>query len=74
MSSKQRKSGAGQNENIGFEPMKSIFTEYRVIHYANFRSNRTPHHLYILLKQGEPGMCFNTKGGFDLPTDLIFLT
>lgn len=54
--------------------MKSIITEYRVIHYANFRSNRTPHHLYILLKQGEPGMCFNMKGGFDLPTDLIFFT
>lgn len=54
--------------------MKSIITEYRVIHYANFRSIRTPHHLYILLKQGEPGMCFNMKGGFDLPTDLIFLT
>lgn len=52
--------------------MNSIITEYRVIHYANFRSNRTPHHLYILLKQGEPGMCF--KGGFDLPTDLISLT
>lgn len=47
--------------------------QYRVIHYANFRSNRTPHHLYILLKQGEPGMCFNMKGGFNLPTDLIFL-
>ena len=54
--------------------MNSINYQYQVIHYANFRSNRTPHHLYILLKQGEPGMCFNMKGGFDLPTDLIFLT
>ena len=71
---KQRKNGAGQNENIGFEPMKNIITECRIIHYANFRSSRTPHHLYILLKQGEPGRCFDMKGGFDLPTDLIFLT
>lgn len=54
--------------------MKSIITEYRVIHYANFRSNRTPHYLYILLKQGKHGRYFDMKGGFDLPTDLIFLT
>lgn len=54
--------------------MKSNVPDAALNHYANFRSNRTPHHLYILLKQGEPGRYFDMKGGFDLPTDLIFLT
>lgn len=57
--------------------MKNIITECRIIHYANFRSNRTPHHLYILLKQGKPGKCFNMKGGhkpkYHLPSPLSYI-